>query len=255
MTDIRYPEWRNNAQHVRYPFSDTATLVSGSITLDQDLFDDARLYPIGGSPGVYLNRIELKASLVTMAIADPVNGELASGSYNALSAPDSVELFDALGRPAGILVSIADKLSALVSQVPQGTTLFDASATPFAASVAVPMPQAGVLGLLVGKLLSAGETWLVGTDGIVLSMDHGNIRIDVIGDPYAAQKACLAQGLPLPVFCGLKTINRIKPDGNGDFKLFPGSNFARDNILRVSQDDAGNITIGTAVSGGGGCGG
>lgn len=247
MSEIILAEWRNNAQNVRYPFTDDARLNSSrGVELSQDIFDDARLYPIGAEPGIYLNRISFTGGLITIAVADPVNGELATASFDPLSAPNELELFDQFERPAGLLVSSAVRLASLVN-FGTGDTTFTASDTGFAASVAVPMPQYGVIGILVDDTVFTGNTWLVGTDGVVLSEEDGSIRIDVIGDPYAVRKECEDQDVPLPKFCGLKTINNIPPNANGDFKLLPGSNYAFDNILRIVNDVDGELGVDSAL--------
>ncbi len=247
MSEIIYAEWRNNNQRVRYPFIDSATMTAeNGVVLSQDIFDDARLYPIGGVAGIFLNRITVAGSLVTVAIAD-VNGELASVSYDAVdNDKDELELFDRYGRPAGMFVSDVERFATLAG-FSSGDTVFSRSATEFAGSVAVPMPQYGVVGLLVDGHVFAGDVWLVGTNGVVLNVDDGAIRIDIIGDPYAKLKQCDERGVAFPPFCGLKTINNISGNSAGDFKLFPGANLAKDNIIRIAQDVPGKIGVATAT--------
>jgi len=239
-------EWRNNNERVRYPFVDTATLtdVDEAVTLDEDLFSDARLYPIGGEAGVFLRNINVDQTIVTFTIAGPNVGDLASGAYDATAAPGEVALYDDFDRPAGILVSTAVQLAALADQLPQGDTTFEAGTTEFVASAVVPLPHTGVRGLLLddGEIVS-GDVWLVGEDGVVLSFEGGAIRVDVIGDPYALLKDCEDQNQPLPVFCGIKTINNIPPDAQGDFKLLVGGNLAEDPILRIETSGDGRVVV------------
>lgn len=241
MSEISFAEWRNNNQRANYPWVDGALLTSrDGFKLDRDLFDDARLYPIGGTAGVYLSRIVVDHDDVTIFIGDDNTAELAFVSYTALASPDDLNLVDEYNRPAGILVSSTDRLAVLPGLAGQGTHVFDKTATPFVSSVVVPLPQPGVRGLLLddGTLL-AGDIYLIGTDGIVLSMESGAIRVDIVGDPYALLKACKEEGVPLVPFCGVKTINKIHPDANGDFKLFGGANVALDNVLRVEMANGG----------------
>lgn len=244
--EIIFPEWRNGNQHTRYPFADNATLVNtGGLTIDQDLFDDARLYPVGGQAGMFLRRVEVTVLGLFFHIADPVSGELASGGYLfANPVPDNVALTDKYGRPSGILVSDAARLQAAAGIYPLGDTIFEQAQTEFAPTVAVPIPNTRLRGIVLddGGFLS-GDLYLVGGRGIVLTEENGSIRVDVIGDPYALLRACQAEGFPVPAFCGLKTINGIAPDSNGDFKLTVGGNLAPQNIIRIVQDDAGNLEI------------
>ncbi len=254
MPEIVYPQWRNGNEEINYPFSDRATLEnSDGIGVDQDLFDDARLYPIGGDAGLYLTRINVTGTLVTFGIGDETNGELATGSYDVNSAPDQVRLVDAYGRAAGILVSSSDRLALLLSTYGPGDTVFEPAQTEFAPTVAIPMPQVGVRGLLLddGEIIS-GDLYLAGADGIVLRLEDGFLRVDAIGDPYALVKSCEAEGLPLPEFCGLKTINGISPNSRGDFKLGVGGNLAADPVIRIEADETGQIRmqqVGTAKTG------
>lgn len=255
MLDIQYQQWRDENKNRRYPFADTASLRNGDgVAVAESLFDDARVYPVGASVGLFLRRIEVTDTRLDFHIADPVSGELASGGFSfGGAAPNNIVLSDVYGRPAGILVSDASKLSALPALYGEGDFSFEADQTEFAASVAIPSPQPGVRGILLddGNIVS-GDIYLVGTDGVVLSEEDGNIRVDVIGDPYALMKACAEQGIEFPKFCGLRTINQITPDANGDFKITIGGNLAPDNILRIEQD-GGQVKLralgGTGLSG------
>jgi hypothetical protein len=155
-----------------------------------------------------------------------------------------VALFDVYGRPAGILVSDAVRLAAVVSRYGNGDTVFEPGETEFAPSVAIPLPQAGLRGVLLddGSLL-AGDIYVVGAEGVTVSYEGGAIRVDALGDPYALIKSCDEEGVPLPRFCGLKTINGIPPDANGDFKLSVGANMAGEPILRLETDEEGDVTL------------
>lgn len=247
-----FTQWRNNNERVNYPFSDIATLRNSSnVHIDRDLFDDARLYPIGSGSDLYLNKITVTDTDLTFHVADSVNGELASGGFKlADPAPDNIALYDIYGRPAGILVSKAEKTAILPNLYEKGETLFEADQTPFAPTVIVPLPQPGLRGFLLddGNIV-AGDIFLVGVDGVVLSKEDGKIRVDIIGDPYARAEACTEEGFSPPIYCGLRTINGIPPDFTGDWKLSIGSNepFARKDILRVEQEN-GIIRIKTAGS-------
>lgn len=229
-----HTEWRNNNERINYPFADHATLTnSAGAAVDRDLFSDARLYPIGGTVGLYLGKISVSESEVTFHIYD-LTGELATGGFDLDSPPAEVALYDVYGRPAGILVSDAERLGALNGIYGEGEVEFEQDQTEFAASVAVPLPDPGVRGILLddGNVLS-GDIWLVGEDGIVLRMDGSSIRVDVIGDPYVQDKDCEDEGSPLPQLCGLKSINQIAPNAAGDFKLRVGGNLAEDPVVRI----------------------
>ena len=241
-TEIIFPEWRNQNEHINYPFSDIATMISDTgVRMPKSLFDDARFYPIGAVVGVYLKSVVIQGNIVTMTIADP-DQELAIGSYDYTNPLNDVPFYDSFGRPAGVLVSTVEKLKLLPAALPAAVT-FTQKQTEFAASCVVPQPQIGLRGFILddGSYFT-GDLYLVGVDGIVLSVPQPNvIRVDVIGDPYAKLEECDEEGIPVKPLCGLKTINKIAPDPvTGDFKLSPGANppYAVDNVIRVSQNNS-----------------
>lgn len=248
MNELLFPEWRDSNERINFPFSDAASLVnSNGARIERDLFDDARVYPVGAQAGMYLSRISVTALEVSIFVGTLDTPDMASVTFQIASPPDDLYLEDAFGRPAGVLVSNVDKLGNVAGLYGFGNTLFEPEQTEFDASVIVPSPQSGLTGILLddGTLLT-GDVYLVGENGIVLRLDDdGNIRIDVIGDPYALVKACDEAGVPVPGFCGIKTINDIGPNAHGDFKLFAGANVSADNILRVSASERGIVRIQT----------
>lgn len=235
-----FTEWRNNAEEINYPFSDLATLRNAdNVTIDRDIFVDARIYPIGATENMFLQEIEVTDTRLIFKIGDPVLGILATGGYDlAGPIPNEIALFDQYDRPAGILVSEQVRLIALPAFYGKGVFRFTVAQTPFAPSVIVPTPQPGVRGFLLDDgAVVAGDVYLLGTDGIVVRFDtDGTIRVDVIGDPYARLQACREEGFVVEPFCGIKTINLIPPDENGNFVLTPGANIAPDNVVRVEFD-------------------
>jgi hypothetical protein len=252
-TELINQEWRNANAHRHYPFADHARLAATDSTeLPDLLFEDARIYLIGAGPDVYLSEIKIGIDTVTVRIQD-ASGVYATGSFT-LSAPASGEiaLYDQYGRPAGVLVSTYTKLVQLPTLFPAQVN-FTASATPFAASCVVPQPQTGLRGILLddGTFLS-GDVYLAGEDGIVLSIPSANtIRIDVIGNPYQHQEECDEEGIAVPAFRGLRTINGIAPDPvTGDFKFSAGANppYAADNIVRINLQEQRILTFSLAGS-------
>lgn len=244
-TAVVHHEWRNSNQRTNYPFADSASLTNvKGVSIDRDLFDDARLYLIGGGVGTYVTRITVIGNMVTFGFGDPVNGELATASLDVNNPTDELEVVDTLGRPAGVLISSADRLSALRARYSEGTFSFLPGTTEFDASVATPLPQTGVRGVILddGSLLT-GDLYLCGSDGVVLEQQtDGSIRVDIVGDPYALRKDCEKNNVPLPIFCGLRTINKISPDANGDYSLTVGANAASRPIIRI-YTSIGQITI------------
>lgn len=241
MSEIIFQDWRNSNMNVKYPFIDNATLKNGDgDSIDQDLFEDARIYPIGGHSGAFISKVKFDGTYISFVISDSVTANTASGKISKPVTSGTIELLDVYGRQAGVLVSTAEKLENLFGRYKQGETVFTSAATEFVPTVVTSIVCPGVQGFVLddGSFIS-GNVYLCGTDGIVLSADGDEIRVDIVGDPYANVKNCAEDGTPITPFCGLKTINGIGPDSNGDFKLTTGANQQVDNIFRVAPSGKG----------------
>jgi hypothetical protein len=236
---ILFEGWRERNARLRYPFSDRVSLVnSDGVSIPTELFVDARIHPIGGEADMFISQISVDGTSITFTISGSGSGELCTGTYDGNDPADDIALSDAYGRTAGVLISSQEQLSSLVGAYGPGDYEFSLDQTQFAADVCIPMPQVGLTGFVLddGNLVS-GDIYLVGVDGVVLSVEDGYVRVDAAGDPHALIKACEEEGSPLPVFCGLKTINEILPNEDGDFKWSPGGNVAEDTVLRVAVSE------------------
>lgn len=244
MSRVLFPEWRDENAPTKFPFADTATLTTTSnLKIDADMFLDARLYPIGGRERQYLAAIKVEARKVTITIGDPKTTTLASAMFDPLDPPEMLDLADGYGRPAGVLVSDPTRLSVFQTW-PIGEHKFQPQASEFAASCVIPMPAIGVRGFVTEDgTLFTGDVWIVGENGVVVRQDGDEtIRIDVVGDPLFRRRLCQpVQLFTTPRF--IKTINGMRPDERGDFKITVGRSLAADTILRVYVDDQGGITF------------
>ncbi len=253
MSEILFPEFRDEQEKTKYPFADSATLTSvDGFSLEVDTFLDASLYPVGGAARTYLSSVTVSTRSVVLTIGEPRNRNLATVEFDPLDPPDILSFSDAYDRPAGVLVSESVRL-AIFQSWPEGEHRFNAEATEFVASCVVPMPQDGLRGIATedGNLLT-GDVWLYGENGVVLRGDgDGNIRVDVVGDPLYRRKLCD----PLSLFTTprfIRTINGMPPNESGDFKITVGSHAASDTILRIYPDADGLRieTVGPTVQGG-----
>jgi len=249
MQEELFPEWGElNAQR-KYPFADTAALENDEgVSLPESVFMDGRLYPLGATPRLYLSKITSTGATITVYLSDSDDTELASASYDVDSLPTVLAFTDDSGRDAGLLVPGEGGLALLASSIPVGDIEFELEQTEFTASVVVPMPSSGVRSLEVDGIRVSGDVYLVGTDGIVLMVEGGYVRVDAIGSPYAAVARCEEEGVPFTPICGVRTINNRPPDRYGDYKLTIGANSATDNILRITRL-LGSLVVDTAVKG------
>jgi len=243
MSKIVFGDWRDDNVQRKYPFADDATLSSDFLTIPNSLFIDGRLYPIGGNETLYLNRVTREGSVITFAVFATGPGELATASYDVTAIPENGQLafYDSYGRAAGMLLSTPDALQAF-SGLNSGNYPFLAAETKFAPAVNVPQPDSGVRGFVLpsGEIMF-GDVWIVGEDGVVVRRDEdGSLRVDVIGDPFAARKLCEDEVVgdedtdATSPYCPLETINGIPPDAWGNYKLIAGSNQSLSTLLRIT---------------------
>lgn len=272
MTRELHPEWRDDNEPTRYPFADTATLNNDEGDfIPETLFLDASIYPIGAAARMYLSQVSVTHETAVLVIGDETNQRIATATFSIVSPPDSVQVQDLLGRPAGIIVSESNRLATLQSWT-VGEHDFTIAQTEFAARVAVPMPDIGFHGFVLDDgTVFTDDIWMVGEDGVVLRYETHNeqlpgfadqqqqvqaIRIDVVGDPLFRRRLC-GSVFQTPTF--LKTITArygcqtimCGPDDSGDFKLSVGSQDTDSPVLRIRSLPEGLTieTVGELVSG------
>lgn len=249
-----HPNWRDELRDNKFPFADGASLTSASgLVLGNDTFLDGHLYPIGNDGQLYISKIDVTSSRVTIYIGTPNARELASADFSPLAAPETLEFSDTLGRPAGVLIS--DELGLSVAQSwPVGSHAFTDDATPFVSAVCTPMPEVGFRGFQLesGELVT-GDIWLVGENGVVIrndpdeSLPNGHIiRIDFVGDPLFVRRKCanVVSDSDVPLFTPhkfLKTLNNISPDEFGNVRIFVGTGTVEDPTLRISPTPNGLV--------------
>lgn len=242
---IVHSQWRDEQAPSKYPFGDNASLVTtDGVSLGEDTFLDARVYPIGGGVRMSLQSITVESGRTTLYIGPDSAPRLCFTWFDPVDPPDLLRLEDVWGRSAGVLVSEALRLARFQSWQ-LGTHQFASEAAELAASVCIPTPEIGVRGMITeeGDILT-GDAWIVGENGVVVREDPEGaeegtqvIRVDLVGDPLFRRALCgdKVSGL-VPLFSTprfLQTINDIPPDAFGNYVIGTAGNIAPDNILRV----------------------
>lgn len=242
----------NEAEFVRYPFADDATLVTSSgLAFDADAIADAIFYIPGSSAGVRIDSVTRTPATVTLSFGDRVSAGLASATFDPAAAPQAIPVI-AAGRGAGLLVVDPTRISGLQAW-PVGVHAFPVGAAEFVASCVVPVVRtAGVASVIVGGVPLAGDVWFFGRDGVVLSADGSTIRIDLAGNPLWARAECADGFTPVSL---LRTFTVSGPDGESNVigpdqfravSVFVSDVYAAHTALRVASGGPSEIKIGVA---------
>jgi hypothetical protein len=239
-----YEEWRAQNANRKYPFADGASLLSNEgWMLNLGAILDARIYMLGATGAVYLSSIAIVDDVPTITIADSSAAHTCSTTIDVADATDTYALTDSAGRPAGVLVLDPNlKITAFSTNA-----TFNQSATQFVTSVVASVPDAGLTGIVVNGEVLSGTVYLVGQNGVQLSVDGNNLRVDVAGDPYAYRRLSLEGVVPEPNRTAIKSVavwytdpdnvtqlvGSVLPNEYGEIHLVTGDTIKEDNILRV----------------------
>jgi len=258
---VLFPAWRRENEPTKYPFSPRARLVNeAGLAVTEGTFLDASLFPVGAAGPLYLSKAVVTHETAVLSVGDAADPARCTGTVRLVSPAADVVLSDAVGRPAGLLVSEPARLAVLQSWG-VGTHEFAPGDTEFCATCCVPTPEVGLRGVLLdsGELLT-GDVWLVGGDGVVLRGEAVTVpgpcgtqvpvtvvRVDVVGDPLFRRRLCQPRDLfatPNPV----RSVLVVGPDGaefavtpdeRGNLQLTGGNNLAEDTVLRLYTTPAG----------------
>jgi hypothetical protein len=233
MAEFLFPEWRDQTAGAKYPMTDTSTLRSVTgLALPPAWLLDASIQPVGGVGRLYLSKLTVSSGELKIEIGDDRSQSIATGFFSPLDPKDGLALYDIYGRNAGILVISVEESLALLAG-PAGEHRFQSSASSFVPSVCCPVPVQEALAVLLedGTAIS-GELLLVGEDGVVLRLEDGKIRVDVVGDPLFKRRLCGSEvSFQSPKF--IKTINNVPISSNGSFHLSVGDRAASGSVLRI----------------------
>ena len=239
MTDIVFPEFRDEWESLNYPFSDNSTLTTtDGLVIDPSLFLDASVYPAGLSAGGRLVSITGTDTSIIFTVGDALSVNLATATLDKTSLPTVLPLQDSYNRSAGMFL-IDPTLLAVIRTWSNGVHRFAVGTADFVASACIPSPAVAVEGVTTnGTELLTGEVWMVGDRGVVLTKtpNQPEIRVDVVGDPLFVRRLCApVQQFTTPRF--IQTINGQKPDKNGNYNITVSNALTPDTILRIYAKD------------------
>ena len=176
---LLFPQFRDEQSDSKYPFADSATLVSanGLVSFAKDVFIDATFYPIGGGTAIYISRVDIAVNKVTIVARTVAPETVITAAYDPLNLPPSriLTFYDEYSRPAGVLVFNTDRIAELY-QWGFGSYTFTRAATEIVATAFIPAQEPGVRALTVnGESFITGDVWLVGSGGVVLQIGRAHV--------------------------------------------------------------------------------
>lgn len=254
MSEMRYPQWRNANDRDKYPFQVGVSLSNGNVFLPDNLFSDARLYPVGGGSNQYLSKVVKSNSEITFFVSDANTIDLASVTVDVNTiTSDVLYLEDRFDRAAGVFVTSAQQLASLLGWA-DGTHEFESDESAFSAVVVTPMPHDGVRSLRVDdEEALTDDVWLVGGTGVTLHVDETDpaapiVTVHATGERMFRKLICDNE-YPNP--CYLKTINHIPPDEFGNFDLILCNVDTDNTMIRIEPITHGLhlYTVGSRLNG------
>jgi len=230
--------WREEIASGSYPFSDgVSRAADGGKVIDPGTFLDAAICLVGRTGPLYLSQIDISAQGLVLWIGDQDERLAASGTYEFGSDTGIIELVDAAGRPAGIIVSEPGRLVRFAGWE-DGSHFFDTTTTEFAAKATMCPPIQGVSELRDNTDVSVnGTVWLVGDEGVLLREVDGAIRVDIVGDPLFRRRLCGADG-SLEERRFVRAFGDLYPNSMGEVALTVDEHTAG-SVIRVHSAQSG----------------
>lgn len=221
---ILFPQFRDEQNTSRYPFTDSSVLVETEtgLAIANGVFVDATFYPIGGGGSIYLQSIVIGAPGFEFVVTTTSPAVTIRGKYDWRSPPENgvIPFYDAFGRPAGMALVNVENMRQFNSWT-QKTYSFGQRSAQFVATTFVPAKEPGVRALRsTANSFLTGDVWFIGDGGIVVRAEgEHTIRFDIVGIPLYRRYACAGAEAVFPPKRFVKTINGCPPDEYGNFTI------------------------------------
>lgn len=236
MSGELYPQWYNSNDKGKYPFVQFAELTNGTVIIPDNLFADARLYPIGANQELFISSIVKENTTITFYFSDTVTTDLASTTHDLLTVPSVLRVTDKYGREAGALVTDTSRMS-VFSGWPVGEQEFTIEQTQFCPTVITPMPANGVRSIRADEdEVLAGDVYIIGGRGVSLQANvldplEPVITVHAVGEPLFRRLLCSETGFTVP--CFLETLEERYPDEYGNFYFGICAELTPNTLLRI----------------------
>lgn len=208
-------QWRNAGEVSRYPFRETAGLLSTSnFQLPEGFLVDAQIFkPASFTGSVYLSQLTVSGNLIRGVITAGLL-ELAQFSIALADLKGgTIPLTNAAGLSRGVIV-LGQQAIEIFSKLKLGTNLFAAAQTEFEASCVCALPLPIVNSISTGSVAHSGKIAMVEGVGIRLEKLSDNaLRISAVGSTDGLERCCQEIGEPI------RFINEAAPNQYGTIIL------------------------------------
>jgi hypothetical protein len=195
-------QWEDSIRRRFYPFDTANPPVSRrGIVLPEGFIEDAVVFLSSAEAGARLDSVEVTSTPdVILTFTDDAGAPAGTAVLPPTAGAGRYPLV--LGGITTGYVRIGEAPTAVVRSWFPSTYVFAAPLLPHLVVVSSPDWVPGIV--LPGGTTLTGDVYLVGGEGVVLVRDGDDIRVDVLGDPYAGREApqralrSLGGTLPLP---------------------------------------------------------
>lgn len=248
LTEVLVPQWRNEQQMSRYPFTDLSSLKSSGNTLELNdaEFVDAHVYVAGHNGRIFLGKILVGAADTVLTLTTDRGIALATATFDTAAVPEEIWFEDLAGRCAGVLVTDTENPPSW----PEGEHNFRTNAEFVPTCISASTAGAGGSIVLESGEIFANDIWLVGDDGVVLAHDGSVLTVHAVGDPLFKRRLCPVTeegssenaefvtprhlvAFSIPVEGGWVD---VPADQFGGFILTANDQLSEDTVLRIFPD-------------------
>lgn len=202
-------EFRNDNENLKYPFKESATLVTPNGNLPRGFLVDVFLIASGN---VFLSNITLSGALLSGTFSNE-EGEVGTFSINREQIRNSKSDILLNGYKVGVVV-MGDTADRIFRVVAQGDNAFSYDQTALETSVVIP-PQIRVNAFVIDGIRVTGNVKFFEGAGIVLRTENGRIYFSAIGSSSQTTDPCCQESLE-----PIKSINQVVPT-SGNLNIEP----------------------------------
>jgi len=196
MAEIRYGQWFDATRQLAYPFEDAKAGLELDYAPDDDVFLDARFYPVvlENVDRVFLHSVTVTTSEITLSVRHTASLSFLTATVDRAISDPVIRFYDSNARDSGLLIADVENFNSWSTTLAPDTYTYPAGVLSFVASTLAAV-RGGLTGLIVDGTLFSGDIAIVGKDGVHLDTYDGgqSVYVHVLGDPMWRRKSCRAK--------------------------------------------------------------